>query len=186
MDAKLFRLPTKPDFYAGIATANPFEVDARGAVSQLPAPDSRYPGYAAPMSDGRLVTDYRNHCSKNVPVGSQFSTKEWMTKNAIEIIRLSRERQAAASGATFGTDPSTVPPPAMIVECSAAECSRQVTENPGGIGMERAGAAAPGLFGTWEPTASTAKAPQPNIGITRTYEGGRNTPRGLNGPGPLY
>ena len=48
-----------------------------------PAPDNRYPAFAAQMQDGRLVTDYRNHCSRNVPAGAQFTTKKWMIQQAI-------------------------------------------------------------------------------------------------------
>jgi hypothetical protein len=177
MDAKLFRLPTKPNFYAAIGTANPFDVDQRGRYNQVPTPDSRYPGYAAPMSDGRLVSDYQPHCSQNIPTGSQFATKEWMTKNAMDIMRISRERNSKQTGAIYGADPTTVPPPAMVVTCARANCSRMVTEAPGGIGMERAGAAAPELFGTWE--VPNAGAPPPTkITLTQKYEGGRNTPRG--------
>ena len=31
-----------------------------------PARDDRYPAYAGKMQDGRLVTDYRPKCSKNI------------------------------------------------------------------------------------------------------------------------
>jgi hypothetical protein len=65
------------------------------------------------MADGRLVSDYRNHCSFNIPTGSQFATKEWMTKNATDIIRLGRERMAQKTGAIYGLDTSVVPPPAI-------------------------------------------------------------------------
>lgn len=178
MDAKLFRLPTTPNFYAAAQATNPFDVESRGAYSQLAAPNSRYPGYAAPMSDARLVTDYRNHCSRNVPAGKQFATKEWMTTNALNLIELSRKRQADAAGAIYGADPSTVPPPVATVDCSAFECRVTKTEAPGGIGTERASTATPALFGTWEPLVRTKDAPKPFLALTSVYEGGRNTPRG--------
>ena len=89
MDAKLFRLPTNPNYYPA---GNPFDISAKGRFTQAPSPNPRFPGYAAQMSDGRLVTDYQPECSKNVPTGRQFATKEWMVKNATEIIRVGRER----------------------------------------------------------------------------------------------
>lgn len=176
MDSKLFRLPTKPNYYASIASANPFDTEAKGKYSQIPTPDSRFPGYAAPMSDGRLVTDYQTHCSRNVPSGSQFATKEWMTKNAMELIRISRERYAYQSGASYRLA-ETVPPAAVLVECTAGNCHRRITQAAGGIGVERVGAPAPHLFGTWEPTVYAEK-PKAHVRLTSLYEGGRNTPRG--------
>lgn len=178
MDAKLFRLPTSPNFYSGISTADPFVLKEQQKRTQVPTPDSRFPGWAAPMEDGRLVTDYSNHCSQNIPVGKQYGTKEWMTKNALEIIRLSRERHGVKTGAIYGLDKSVVPPPALIVKCATDDCVRIKQTVDGGIGMERADAAAPELFGTWEFDDWGAKAPKPNIQYTTTYEGGRNTPRG--------
>jgi hypothetical protein len=174
MDSKLFRLPTKPNFYAG--TPDPFNPDATGKFSQLPTPDSRYPGFAAQMSDGRLVTDYQPSCSKNVPTGQQFATKEWMTKNATELIRIGRERYAQQNGSGFQLA-NTVPPPAVVVDCRPDDCSRRLTGAPGGIGIERHGCAAPELFGTWEPNMYN-KAPATTAHLTTRYEGGRNTPRG--------
>jgi len=175
MDAKLFRLPTNPNFYSG--NASPFDVEQQHKQTQLPAQDSRFPGWAAPMSDGRLVTDYRNHCSFNFPTGTQFATKEWMTKNAIDIIRIGRERMSEQTGAIYGVDPSVVPPPAMIVKCQTNDCERVTTNNPGGIGMERADVDTPELFGTWT-SDSWSSAPKPNVALTTRFEGGRNSPRG--------
>jgi hypothetical protein len=182
MDAKLFRLPTKPNFYTDIATANPFDVDQRQKYSHVPTYNSRYPGWAAPMEDGRLVTTYQNHCSRNVPTGKQFATKEWMTKNATELIRVNRDRYAHQTGAIYGVDMSTVLPPEVTVKCETDGCQRRLTGVPGGIGTEREGAEAPPLFGTWDPKQSFSVAPRPNVALTRHYEGGRNTPRGNIGP----
>jgi hypothetical protein len=175
MDSKLFRLPTKPNYYASIATAPPFDASAKARHSQLPTPDSRFPGYAAPMSDGRLVTDYLPECSKNVPAGRQFATKEWMTKNALELIRIGRERYAQQNGGNF-ENADTIPPPAALVQCTASDCSRKLTGKPGGIGTERVEGQLPYLFGTWEPNMRGV-APKPTISTGRP-EGGRNTLRG--------
>lgn len=175
MDAKLFRLPTKPNFYAGIAAADPFDINQRQKYSQVASPDSRFPGWAAPMSDGRLVTSYQNHCSQNVPTGSQFSTKKWMTHNATDIIQTIRERTAKQNGAIYGLD-NVVPPPVSIVACTRADCTRTPTKMQGGIGVERV-EEVPELFGTWDARITTV-APKPRVAITTVYEGGRNTPRG--------
>ena len=176
MDSKLFRLPTSPNFYSGIASADPFELREQQKRSQLPTSDTRFPGWAAPMSDGRLVTDYASHCSQNIPSRQQFATKEWMTKNAEQIIRVTRERLSQSTGSIYGLDTKVVPPPALIVSCATDDCTRTATNAPGGIGMERADSAAPDLFGTWE-YSDIAPTVQ-RTPITTTYEGGRNTPRG--------
>ena len=42
------------------------------------------------MSDGRLVTDYRDKCVTRAPPGTQFAVKSWTIQNTDEIIRLSR------------------------------------------------------------------------------------------------
>jgi hypothetical protein len=176
MDSKLFRLPTSPNFYSGIASADPFELREQQKRSQLPTSDSRFPGWAAPMSDGRLVTDYASHCSQNIPSRQQFATKEWMTKNAEQIIRVTRERLSQSTGSIYGLDNTVVPPPALIVKCATDDCTRTATDAPGGIGMERADSAAPDLFGTWE-YSDVAPTVQ-RTPLTTVYEGGRNTPRG--------
>jgi hypothetical protein len=175
MDSKLFRLPTQPNLYA--AAGNPFDIQQQQKRSEVPTPDVRFPGWAAPMADGRLVTEYKNHCSRNIPTGSQFATKEWMTKNADDIIRVSRERMSKQTGSQYALDPSVVPPPAMVVNCRTDDCTRTLTEKAGGIGMERLSAAAPELFGTWT-VETLASAPKPMVALTTHFEGGRNTPRG--------
>ena len=177
MDAKLFRLPTKPNFFAAVSTANPFDLDSRQKITGLATPDSRFPGWAAPMEDGRLVTSYKNHCSLNIPAGSQFATKGWMTRNATEIMNVTRERAAKNNGAIYGLDQSVVPPPVSLVSCTRSDCTRQATDKAGGIGTERAPQDLPELFGTWDPRITTV-SPKPNVAGTSRYEGGRNTPRG--------
>lgn len=176
MDAKLFRLPTKPNFYAAISTADPFDLNQKQKYSQLPTEDSRFPGWAAPMSDGRLVTSYQNHCSQNIPAGKQYPTKGWMTRNATEIIQLGRERAANQTGSIYGLDDTVVPPPVAIVSCTRSDCRRAATHAKGGFGTERV-EEIPHLFGTWDARAVTVSK-EPRTGITTVYEGGRNTPRG--------
>ena len=177
MDARLFRLPTHPNFYAKASTADPFNTNQRQKYSELPTPDSRFPGWAAPMSDGRLVTSYQNHCSQNIPSGQQHATKAWMTHHALDIIQLTRDRAAANAGAGMGLDPSVVPPPALVVDCTRSDCTRTYTNIEGGIGSERAPEEVPELFGTWD-ARTIGVSPRPNTAINSNYEGGRNTPRG--------
>ena len=179
MDARLFRLPTKPNFFTEIGTADPFDISQRQKYSQIPVQSSRFPGYAAPMSDGRLVTSYQNHCSQNIPTGRQFATKEWMTHNATEIIQVIRDRAAKQTGAIYGLDPTVVPPPAVLVKCTHSDCTRTATHAPGGIGNERAPSDVPELFGTWE-SSSMSPPPKPVTALTTHFEGGINTPRGNN------
>lgn len=183
MDAKLFRLPTKPNFYGDLQSAQPVDIRTSADAQQLPAPDSRFPGWAAPMSDARLVTDYRPHCSKNIPTGRQFPTKVWMQRNGSEIIEASRRIMATNMGAQLPFDGTVVPPPLTVVDCKPGECSRISTGAPNAIGVERRPEPVPELFGTFEPKAGWfAKVPERHVGLTTRFEGGRNTPRGRQGP----
>lgn len=179
MDSEFFRIPTQPNYYFGIS---PFEAKStayKTAVSQrntFPTPDSRFPGYAAPMADGRLATDYRPHCNENVPAGVQFPVKEWITKNAEQIIQLSRDRQAKMAGAQFGDDPSVVPPPESVVKCDKVDCAFFPTERQNGIGTERVYDKAPELFGTFD--LPRMRPPRANVALNKVFENGRNSPRG--------
>lgn len=179
MDSKFFRIPTQPNYYFGTTPYEAKTTAYKTAISQrntFPTSDSRFPGYAAPMTDGRLATDYRPHCNENVPAGVQFPVKEWMTKNADTIIQLSRERQAKMVGAQYGDDSSVVPPPESIVKCDKVDCAYFPTETPNGIGTERVYDKAPELFGTF--AFPRQRAPRPNVSLNKTFENGRNTPRG--------
>jgi hypothetical protein len=172
MDAKFFRLPSEPNFYTSQK-----EVVAvyrqREAVTQ----DARFPGWAAPLEDGRLVTDYRPHCETNIPTGSQEATRVWMQKNTDNILMLSRQRMSERTGMAYGINTSIVPPPAVLEYCTTASCIRIPTGASMGIGMERRSGPLPMLFGTYE-AGSLLSAPTPNVQLTHSYEGGRNTPRG--------
>ena len=178
MDSKFFRLPTRPDFYGG--SAGPVDVRTRGTDQELPAPDSRFPGWAAPMSDARLVTDYQPHCAKNIPAGQQFPTKGWMQRNAEELIEFNRKTYAQRMGGFLPYDNTVVPPPAMKVECKAGGCEMKLTGEAGGIGLERADGGCPELFGTYSYAGAATPAPAPaRVGLTTRPEGGRNTVRGI-------
>lgn len=192
MDSALFRLPTQPNPYPRLPSSQVAQTARNTAVSArntFPSPDSRFPGYAAPLADGRLVTDYRPHCNENVPAGWQFATKEWIQKNTDGIISVSRDRQARMTGAIYGDDKTVVPPPANINTCDPMGCDLQWTFDRYGIGMERADATAPPLFGTFATKPTTAKPPAPHVALTTKFEGGRNTARGREfqrlGNGPV-
>jgi hypothetical protein len=179
MDSQFFRIPTQPNYYFGITNREAETNAYKTAVSQrntFPSPDSRFPGYSAPMEDGRLVTDYRPHCNENVPAGVQFPVKEWMTKNAEQIMQLSRDRQIKMTGAIYGDDPSVVPPPVSLVKCDKIDCAYLPTNTIDGIGTERVYDKAPELFGTFE--LPRQRAPRPNVGLNTHFENGRNSPRG--------
>lgn len=144
-----------------------------------PARDVRYPAYAATMSDGRLVTDYRPQCTKNIRAGSQFHTKHWMIQHASEIMDESRRRLAEWTGATLPMA-NTVPPPVAIVHSTPFASELQPTGLSQGIGMERSNSTAPPLFGTfeYEPTMAELRANRKEIQLTTYMEGGRNSVRG--------
>ena len=180
MDTKFFRIPTQPNYYYGITDSEAKKVAYASAVSirdTEPSRDNRFPGWAAPMADGRIITDYRPHCNENVPAGQQFPVKEWMQKNTDSIVELSRKRQAVRSGAIYGDDPTVVPPPTQIVQCTPTECTFLPTGSANAIGTERVYDKTPELFGTFSFPRISAP-PRPTVAITTKFEGGRNSPRG--------
>lgn len=176
MDAKLFRIPTSPNYYKSLQTASP--VHAKHTVpGLLPAPDSRFPGWAGPMEDSRLVTDYSPRCSKNVPAGKQYPTTLWMQRNGEEIINYSRSSDAIATGSILPFDMNVVPPPIGVVSCTRSSCTFNATNAKGGIGIERH-EGVPELFGTFGTEHMPMKIEPSNINGTVRYEGGRNSLRG--------
>lgn len=187
MDSQAFRLKTSPNFYAAAAqpSVNTAAVEAQSTRPAY-ALNARYPGYAARAEDGNVFTEYRPKCTRNVPVGQQFATRQWFQHNAENIIKMSRDRQGAAVGAEY-ENASTIPPSIAIVRCDTKECGYYPAESTtfGGpefipTGVERADKA-PELFGTFE-FKSRAAPPKPVDLTTKRYEGGRNTPRGSLGP----
>ena len=178
MDVNDFRLAQSPFFFTQpptILIEGPAKSVAVPSKSTAPTLDNRYPGWAAPMDDGRLVTDYRSHCAVNIPTGSQFATRGWMQKHGSEIISLSRKRQAELTGAGRRYDSSTLLPAAAYVTCDPADCA-YLPNAERGLGVERKDMAAP-LFGTFAPSYPSWTRPTVPP-ITTVYEGGRNTPRG--------
>jgi hypothetical protein len=157
--------------YEGILTGN---------ENVSPVRDIRYPAYAGPMSDARVVTDYRPQCSKNIRPAYQFHTKRWLIEHATDVMEESRRRQIEGSGASLPMA-NTVPPPAMRVYSTPFESNGIPTYLHHGIGVERLNASAPDLFGTfsYEPTMAEIRHNRKNIGMTRFQEGGRNSTRGV-------
>lgn len=180
MDINGFREPQSPWFFTQPATTL---VDIRNSErtpekqkKSLPTQDNRYPGWAAHMSDGRLVTDYRPRCEVNVPTGSQFATRLFMQRNADSIMSQSRKRQVINTGAGLSYDGTTEMPAAEYVKCNTFECNIR-TAQPNGVGTVRA-ERVPTLFGTFsEKSASILSPAKPSL--TQIQEGGRNTVRGL-------
>ena len=178
MDVNGFRDPQSPWLFGN---TNSHLIESRVRANEAPSrdtypsPDSRFPGWAAQMSDGRIATDYRPKCSKNIPTGQQFATRGWMQKNAEELIHLSRKRQAELAGAGQSYDPRSEVPPVAYVKCDTIDCG--YTEvNTKGVGIERS-EHVPNLFGTFAQSSSYwGKQDQPTI--TMIEEGGRNTVRG--------
>ena len=147
--------------------------------STHPTRDSRYPAYAAVADDARFVTDYRPQCSQNTPPGSHFTTKQRLIHHAESLIQLSRARQSEWSGAALPMA-NTVPPPAQIVHSTPFDNEIQASGARFGLGLERADAKAPQLFGTYQilPTRQEILNNKKRIALTNKYEGGRNSPRG--------
>lgn len=181
MDSQLFRVTTNPNYYPSINEYIAAQKAKKTVISQrgggIPAPDARFPGWAAPLADGRLVTDYRPHCYRDVPAGYQFAATQFIQHNTDDIINVSRRRQAEQAGAVYPFDRTVVPPPANTNTCTPMGCELEVTGARLGIGMEREGAEAPPLFGTFT-FPPTRPQPAPKVALTHVYEGGRNTVRG--------
>jgi hypothetical protein len=140
-----------------------------------PTPDNRFPGWAAPMSDGRIMTDYRSHCAVNLPTGTQYASRQFMIHNADSLISQSRKRTAERAGAGLSFDSRTDVPAEQFVKCDKDQCSymNNVSE---GVGVERLDSV-PALFGTFGYSSASWMTPA-TPSITTKFEGGRNTIRG--------
>jgi len=141
----------------------------------VPLEDIRYPGYASPMSDGRLVTDYKSHCANNVaPPEYGNSIRSWLQHHADALIQTSRHRQAERAGAYFYNAETTIPPK-QGQRCDEFECTFSVSGYKNGVGLMR-DERVPSLFGTF--AKPNQNAPTKRVFLTDVYEGGRNSVRG--------
>jgi len=179
MDSQFFRVATQPNYYHGLSSYEAERVANKTTVSTRntqPSMDSRFPGWAAPMEDGRLVTDYRPHCNQNIPAGKQFATKEWIQANTDDVIAVSRARYAQVTGAMYAYDRTVEAPPESMVKCDKVSCEFMPSGKYNGIGTERVYDRAPELFGTY--TFPKVKAPSAHVALNPRFEGGRNSWRG--------
>lgn len=179
MDVNGFREAQSPWFFSQPPTYLVETRSTKAAIVQkqtLPTQDNRFPGWAAPMNDGRIITDYRSQCELNIPTGMQAASRQFMQRNAVDIIHKSRDRQILATGAGLPYDASTVMPPLGYVSCDEFNC--RVTPNlQKGVGIERV-EGCPKLFGTFAESRPSIVNPIKPM-ITQKYEGGRNTVRGV-------
>ena len=177
MDAKGFRLSQKSkDFNPNRwGTVDQAQVEVKAAGASIPSDDSRYPAYAAVMSDGREFTDYRQHCQTRVPGPYQKGVRQWMINNGEKIIEMTRKRQAENSGAVFGVQ-NTVLPAANIVFCDTFGCEMDTTNSIMGTGLQVANEC-PDLPGTFMYVAdpSVAATNVKKIEINTKNENGINT-----------
>jgi hypothetical protein len=179
MDSQFFRVATQPNYYHGLSSYEAERLANKTTVSSRntqPSMDSRFPGWAAPMEDGRLVTDYRPHCNQNIPAGKQFATKEWIQANTDDLIAISRARYAQTTGAIYAYDNTVEAPPESLVKCDKVSCEFMPSGKYNGIGTERVYDRAPELFGTY--TLPKMRAPKAHVGLNPRFEGGRNSWRG--------
>ena len=179
MDSQFFRIATQPNYYHGLSSYEAERVANKTTISTRntqPSMDSRFPGWAAPMEDGRLVTDYRPHCNQNIPAGKQFATKEWITTNTDDVIAISRQRYAESTGAIYAFDMTVEAPPESMVKCDKVSCEFMPSGKYNGIGTERVYDRAPELFGTYQ--VPKVRAPRAHVGLNPRFEGGRNSWRG--------
>jgi hypothetical protein len=177
MDSKGFRLKSEPDLVTQPSrfVLNQETMREIEATKTVPAPDNRFRAYAAPMSDGRLVTDYRDKCVTRAPPGTQYAVKEWTVRNTGEIIDISRRRQVQATGQALGVA-ATELPPATYQSCDQNTCTIQPSGYAGGVGIERTDKA-PALFGTftYAPDYELRARNKEFTSLNRISEYGRNT-----------
>lgn len=176
MDSKGFRLNTYSEIIHQPSWSQIKQETTREseATKTTPAPDARYSSYAAPMEDGRLVTDYRQACVSRAAPGTQFAVKQWNIHNAEQIARISRSRQIQNTGQALGTA-KTALPAAAYQQCNTERCNFY-KGSPDGVGLERIEPTPP-LFGTYTfpPDMNTISKNKVHIGLTRLNEYGRNT-----------
>ena len=178
MDSQRFRNPTYPKlkpFINEFALQKAAERIQAPEKKTIPIDDVRYPGFVARMNDARIITDYKSHCANNVaPSKYGNSIRGWLQQNADGVIQVSRNRQAARSGALFYR-PVTVPGAKQYQKCDEFECKFSMSGSRNTVGLERK-ESVPELFGTFgEPSRY---GPTGKIDLTTSFEGGRNTPRG--------
>lgn len=178
MDSRYFRKQTHPTFSPIINEAALAKAAKRmnaPSKNTIASEDMRYPGYAAIMDDGRLVTDYTTHCAKNVASSEQGnSLRHWLQNNTTAFIEVSRRRQADRAGAQYHMA-DTYLGPKYYQKCDEYDCSFSASGERKNIGLSRR-EPVPELFGTFsEPREISPRRKTP---LTSEFHGGRNTPHG--------
>ncbi len=173
--------------------ARPF-FEGDGAVSgvkqdfpkTVPTPDNRYSDYAGPMDDGRIITDYRPSCVSRAPYGHQNATKEWLVKNADEVVHVSRQRQAETTGAIYGAR-YYGPKSESVQKCGAYGCTiKSVGQGQGRERYNATAAPAEAYHGSFDPVSLFHGSPGPKrIQLTRRSEGGVNGAGSAGGRKPI-
>lgn len=179
MDAQGFRLKDKNSFFnpAKWDTIEEAKIEVKASGYTLPADDSRYPAFAAPMSDARTFTDYRSHCQTRVPAAYTQPVKQWMIHNGESLIELNRKRAANNTGATLPMA-ATAPPAETLVFCDPFGCEMQATGEKFGQGIETVNDLPdmPGTF-MYRPDPEVVAANRKNTLYNLVNENGRNTSR---------
>lgn len=177
MDRKGFRIASEPDLVIQPPRNEVKQETMREieATKTTPVHDSRFRGYAAPMEDGRLITDYRQRCVTRAPPGTQFAVKEWLIRNTDKVIQISRDRQVQSTGHALGVA-NTDLPAAMYQHCSPSGCQFTESGYRDGIGLERM-EKVPELFGTFTfpPNMETIARDRDFTSLNSRIEYGRNT-----------
>lgn len=178
MDSKGFRIKGEPDVVVQPSWRRVQQETTReiNATKTCSAPDNRFRAYAAPLADGRLVTDYRQACVTRAPPGEQFAVKSWTVHNTDEIIRVTRSRQVQDTGHSLGTA-DTEAPAAVYQSCNQYGCEIYGSGyGSQGVGIERVDKAPP-LFGTFsfEPSQKTLNRNVNYTALNKKVEFGRNT-----------
>jgi hypothetical protein len=151
------------------------KIEIEATTSSVPVEDSRYPAYAAPMSDGREFTDYRERCVTYAPPKYHNPVRHWMARNGDEIMRTARRRQAQNTGAVLGTA-DTEARFEKTQYCTPLGCTISTSDYTG-VGIQTMNQTCPELFGTFEFPADpdVIWANRKNISLTTKSEGGVNT-----------
>ncbi len=99
-------------------------------------------------------------------------------------MQMDRRRVASVMGSVYPYDTTTVPPPEVVQSCTRSDCVFQDTADVNGIGLQREPQPVPVLFGAFEYSMDTGLnlPPSTDAHLTTRFEGGRNTPRGRQGP----
>jgi len=97
--------------------------------------DNFHLDFPAVMSDGRQFTDFRSSCLMNSPEKnmSTFEYRQYLTKNAVEIMGNMQNIQGYVAKCKTCSDYSIVEP-SLALTCNSSNCTSQILDNSG-VGM---------------------------------------------------